>query len=90
MTALVTAAVVIGALAEFSYWRENQPDMTGLTSKVMDSMNQSLSTDNDFAKMGLRVKSISVMRVARGHVRGASHRSHHPPGRPPSNGAHLV
>lgn len=63
-TALVTAAVVIGALAEFSYWRENQPDMTGLTTKVMDSMNQSLSTDRDFAKMGLHVKSISVMRAA--------------------------
>jgi hypothetical protein len=30
----------------------------------MDSMNQSLSTDKDFARMGLRVKSISVMRAA--------------------------
>ncbi len=64
VTALVTAVVVIGALVEFSYWRENQPDMTGLTTKVMDSMNQSLSTDKDFAKMGLHVKSISVMRAA--------------------------
>lgn len=64
VTALVTAVVIIGALVEFSYWRENQPDMTGLTTKVMDSMNQSLSTDKDFAKMGLHVKSISVMRAA--------------------------
>lgn len=63
VTALVTAVVVIGALVEFSYWRDTQPDMTGLTTKVMDSMNESLSADKDFAKMGLHVKSISVMRA---------------------------
>jgi hypothetical protein len=64
LVAIATAVVVIAALVGFGVWKDKQPDPAGLANKVLDSMNESLSSDQQFHKVGLHVKSISVMHVA--------------------------
>jgi len=63
LVAIVSALAVLGGFIGYSEWKSSQPSMDGLTTKVMESMNQSLRRDEDFRAAGLRVKSITIMRV---------------------------
>jgi hypothetical protein len=59
----VAAAIVIAAtFIGYSEWKSSQPSMAGLPIRVRESMNQSLSTDEQFRDFGLQVTSITVMR----------------------------
>jgi hypothetical protein len=59
MAAAVTAAVI-----GFSLWKDGHlPSIDGLSTKVVDSMNESLSQDEQYRKVGLRVKEATVLRV---------------------------
>lgn len=63
LVALATAVIVSGAVIGFMLWHENQPSVTGLSDRVMESMNESLSNDPHFSKTGLHIKSITVMHM---------------------------
>jgi hypothetical protein len=59
----VAAAIVIAAtFIGYSEWKSSQPSMDGLTVQVRESMNQYLSTDEQFRDVGVQVTSITVMR----------------------------
>jgi len=63
---VVTAAalVVIAALVGFTEWKDKQPNADGLANKVIDSMNTSLSNDEQFHQVGLHIASLTVMHTA--------------------------
>ena len=63
LMAIATAVVVIAALVGFDVWRSNQPDASDLANKVLNSMNQSLDADQQYHKVGLHVKSITIVHV---------------------------
>ena len=64
LVAIATAAAAIAGVAGFTIWKDgNRPSIDGLSDKLMVSMNESLSQDKDFEKVGLRVKSATVMRA---------------------------
>ena len=63
LVAIVSVLTILGGVIGYSEWKSSQPSMDGLTTKVMASMNQSLSDDEDYRKVGLRVKSITIMRA---------------------------
>lgn len=63
LVAMVSALAVLGGFIGYSEWKSNRPSIDGLPTKVMESMNRSLSRDADFREVGLRVKSVTVMRV---------------------------
>lgn len=62
--AAIAALIVLGGVIGYSEWKSNQPSMDGLTTMVLESMNQSLSDDKRFRDLGLHVRSITIMRAS--------------------------
>ena len=64
LVAIATALVVTAALVGFGWWKDTQPGVNGLANRVVDSMNESLSSDQQFHTVGLHVKWITVLHAA--------------------------
>lgn len=65
MLVAVTAAIAIAAsFIGYSEWKSSQPSIDNMPDRVLESLNQSLSTDEQFRDIGLHAKSIEVVRSA--------------------------
>ena len=64
VVAVIAAIVIAASFIGYSEWKSSQPSIGSMPDRVLESMNQSLSNDEQFRDLGLFAKSIEVVRSA--------------------------
>jgi hypothetical protein len=64
IAALIAAIAITATFIGYSEWKSWQPNIGSMPGRVIESMNQSLSDDEQFRDLGLYAESIQVVRAA--------------------------